>query len=146
VVFAVIVGFDTFLMKLRVISAKADHYTMKITLMLAIVQFLIQVLGVVQLGPFVRKRLFVFIFGGEDGQLQDAEKVIMNVWLAMVCKRMYDDLEFHQFIATACSFSDEDFQSLVMNENAEQKKKTQHDMSLEAGNGSKRTVPPPSTM
>lgn len=128
-IFSVIVGFDTFLMKLRIISAKANHHELKIALLLGIVQFLVQVLGVVQLGPFVRKRLFVFIFGGEDGQLQDEEKVIMNTWLAMVIKRMYDDLKFHEFIAVACSFSDEDFQSLVMNENAEQKRKTTHDMS-----------------
>jgi len=121
-VFSFIVGFDTFLMKLRVVSAAANKKNVDLTVLLATVQFLVQVLGVVQLSSFVRKRLFIFIFGGEDGILQDEEVVLMETWNALLAKRMYRDLDFWQATATMASFSDEDFQSLVLNENKEVKK------------------------
>lgn len=122
VVFCFIVGFDTFLMKLRVVSAAANKESADITSILAIVQFLIQVLGVVQLGPFTRQRLFTFIFGGEDAIMQDEETALMHTWNSLLAHRMYRELEFKEFIAVMASFSDADFQSLVLNENAEQKK------------------------
>merc|ERR1711972_1042642 len=73
-VFGFIAGFDTFLLKLRIVSAKSNSSDGAIPC----VQFLIQILGVVQLGPFMRKRLFTFIFGGEDGVLQDEEIELMD--------------------------------------------------------------------
>merc|ERR1712167_396181 len=122
-IFGFIIGFGTFLMRLRIVSVKANHDVTD--LFLPCIQFLVQVLGVVQLGPFVRKRLFVFIFGGEDGMLQDDEIELMETWQALLARRMYTDLEYKQFIAVMLSFSDEDFQSLVLNENQEKKAETE---------------------
>lgn len=122
VVFCFIIGFDTFLMKLRVVSAAANKESADIASILAIVQFLIQVLGVVQLGPFTRQRLFTFIFGGEDAIMQDEETALMHTWNSLLTHRMYRELGFKEFIAVMASFDDSDFQSLVLNENAEQKK------------------------
>jgi len=122
-VFGFVVGFDTFLMKLRVVSLKANTQEMSFGIVLPVVQFLVQVLGVVQLGPFVRKRLFVFIFGGEDGIMQDEETELMETWNALLARRMYTDLPYSHFIAVLFSFSDEDFQGLVLNEDKVEKDK-----------------------
>ena len=61
---------------------------MSMTIVVPCLQFLVQVLGVVQLGPFVRKRLFQFIFAGEDGIMQDEEKELMETWNALLARRM----------------------------------------------------------
>jgi len=122
-VFGFIVGFDTFLMKLRVVSVKANTQDMSFGIVIPVVQFLVQVLGVVQLGPFVRKRLFVFIFGGEDGIMQDEETELMETWNSLLARRMYTDLPYSHFIAVLFSFSDEDFQGLVLNEDKDEKDK-----------------------
>mmetsp|Transcript_25501 Transcript_25501/g.71133 ORF Transcript_25501/g.71133 Transcript_25501/m.71133 type:complete len:343 (+) Transcript_25501:121-1149(+) len=111
-VFSFVIGFDTFLMKLRIVAAYAGSSSG----LLPCIQFLVQVLGIVQLGPFVRKRLFVFIFGGEDGIMQQEEIELMDTWNSLLARRMYFDLTKMQFFATMLSFSDEDFQSLVLNE------------------------------
>jgi len=127
VIIQFIIGFDTFLLKLRVVSGKAEEsgagefLTLVTTIILPVIQFLVQVLGVVQLGPFVRKRLFVFIFGGEDGIMQNEEVELMNTWNALLAKRIWREYTWYQFIAVMTSFSDEDFQSLVLNENKEVK-------------------------
>jgi len=124
VILGFMVGFDTFLMKMRVVALKASAKTMSTAVVLPCMQFLVQVLGVVQLGPFVRKRLFVFVFGGEDGIMQDEELELMDTWNALLARRMYEDLGGHKYLAVMLSFSDEDFQSLVFNENKEVKEST----------------------
>merc|ERR1711972_812899 len=98
-------------------AAKAEDPRGTAEIILPCFQFLVQVLGIVQLGPFVRKRLFRFVFGGEDGVMQDEEIELMETWNALLAKRIHRELSFPQFVAVMTSFSDEDFQSLVMNEN-----------------------------
>lgn len=120
--FGFIVGFDTFLMKLRVVSAAANSATLNSTVLLSTLQFLIQVIGVVQLGTFVRKRLFVFIFAGEDGIMQDEELELMETWNSLLARRIYREYPLHKFLAIMTSFSDEDFQKLVLNEDIEKKR------------------------
>jgi len=126
-IFGFIVGFDTFLMKLRVVSVKANTQDMSFSIVIPVIQFLVQVLGVVQLGPFVRQRLFVFIFGGEDGIMQDEETELMETWNSLLARRMYKDLPYSHFIAVLFTFSDEDFQGLVLNEDKEEKEKLNMD-------------------
>jgi hypothetical protein len=89
--------------------------------LLSTLQFLIQVIGVVQLGTFVRKRLFTFIFAGEDSVMQDEEEALMTVWNSLLARRVYVDLGLTKFIAVMASFSAEDFQKLVLNEDEENK-------------------------
>lgn len=123
VTFAFILGFDTFLMKLRVVSVVAISPQLTLWAMGPCLQFLVQVLGVVQLGPFVRKRLFIFIFGGEDGILQDSEKELMDCWNALLARRIFETHSFRRFMVVMFSFSDEDFQKLVLNEGEEQQRR-----------------------
>merc|ERR1712187_585056 len=139
VVFGFFVGFDTFLLKLRVVAAKAEDPGGTAEIILPCFQFLVQVLGIVQLGPFVRKRLFRFVFGGEDGVMQDEEVELMETWNALLAKRIYRDLSFPQFVAVMLSFSDEDFQSLVMNENQDAKSEIQ-DLVARSSQSSVKTL------
>jgi len=128
VVVSFVIGFDTFLLKLRVVSIYArqngDLGLIKLVtnIVLPVLQFLLQCLGVVQLGAFVQKRLYVFIFGGEDGILQPKEVEIMETWMALLVRRICRETTCLQFFAVMTSFSDEDFQSLVLNENLEKKR------------------------
>lgn len=131
VLISFIIGFDTFLLKLRVVSNYAEKDTENATfghimnyLMLPLVQFVFQTMGVVQLGPFVQRRLFVFIFGGEDGVLQQKEIEIMETWCALLAKRIWRENTTLQFFAVMLSFSDEDFQSLVLNEDQVKREKS----------------------
>jgi hypothetical protein len=122
-IFGFVAGFDTFLMKLRIVAASAGTSAGIVPCL----QFLVQVLGVVQLGFFVRKRLFVFIFGGEDGIMQDEETELMETWNALLARRIWREYAIEmqskvKFFIVMLSFADEDFQSLVLNENEEQKK------------------------
>jgi len=113
-IFGFIAGFDTFLLKLRIVSASSTILAGAVPC----IQFLIQILGVVQLGPFMRKRLFVFIFGGEDGVMQDEEVELMETWNALLARRIFRDLTPAKAVAVMMGFTDTDFQSLVLNENA----------------------------
>lgn len=115
-IFSTIVGFDTFLMKLRVVSAAADRKQANLHALACTMQFLVQLIGVVRLGTLVRRRLFIFIFGGEDAVLQEHEIVLMDTWNSLLAKRMFKELGFYEFIAVILTFTDEDFQSLVFNE------------------------------
>jgi len=121
------VGFDMFLMKLRIVTAAAKQQELTIIDFLPTLQFLIQVVGVVQLGIYTRKRLFTFIFGGEDGVMQPEEFVKLETWNALLAKRIYGDgtsaRSIVKFLVVMLSFSDMDFQSLVLNDRnaAEQK-------------------------
>jgi len=121
-IFAFVLGFDTFLLKLRVIAAEASAKTLSLSVVIPCIQFLVQLLGIVQLGAFVKARIFLFIFGGEDGVIQDEEEALQEVWESLLAKRMYEDLPLTEFVATVLTFSDEDFQRLVLNESAEKKR------------------------
>lgn len=123
------VGFDTFLMKLRVVSALSNHPNVSFDVVVACLQFFIQVVAVIQLNNFVRSRLFIFIFGGEDSVLQEEERVLLDVYNALLARRMYMDIcvsdggggegSVIRYLAVVLSYSDEDFQSLVLNERRE---------------------------
>lgn len=122
-VVSTLVGFDMFLFKLRVVAlrvtaTRADDEGR----ILPAVQFLVQLLGVVQLYPFVQRRLFEFIFGGHDSILQHSERKLMETWLALLARHMYKELPRRHFLAVMLSFSDQDFQCLVLNEKAPAKR------------------------
>jgi hypothetical protein len=119
-VFSVIVGFDTFLMKLRIIAVIVGGDNPG-SIILPLVQFFSQTIGIVSMGRFVMRRLFVFIFGGEDATLQDEEEALMNVWNALLARRVFRELPPAKAIAVMASFCDDDFQGLVFNEDAEAK-------------------------
>jgi len=82
--------------------------------------------GVVNVHQFSRRRLFVLIFGGEDGFLSKREEMIAATWLGMLAERMWRDAgqrspRIAWFLALSFSYSDSDFQRLVLNEEAKRK-------------------------
>jgi hypothetical protein len=116
VIVCFVVGFDQFLLKLRVVNTDAGKLSLSVSAFSHIILLLVQVLGVVQLGPFVRLRLFAFIFAGEDGIMQEREKELMLTWNALLARRIYTEYSCLKFLVVMLSFTDEDFQKLVLNE------------------------------
>jgi len=122
-----IVGFDAFLFRLQITTdsmAQAQEEALAddgqlgamevFWLMTTALAFLNQMLGIVQLGWFVRKRIFAFIFAGEDGQLSPEEDALKEVWESMLAQRIWMDLPPKQAIVAYLSYSDFDFQKLAL--------------------------------
>lgn len=80
--------------------------------------FVKQILGIVQLGMFVRERLFIFVFGGEDSQMQPKEIARKDIWNSLLAMKIFDRFGLWRSIAIMLSFDDRDFQRLVLNEQA----------------------------
>jgi len=85
--------------------------------------FLNQMLGIVQVCEVLQDRLFVFIFGGEDSFLNDREVTVQRVWLAMLARRIWEEAgrrrnRIFWFLAVMLSYSDTDFQTLTLHEDA----------------------------
>lgn len=115
------IGFDAFVVKFVETSRVVTEEPEVGFAMLSSLAFLNQMLGVVQVSRFVQMRLFVFIFGGEDGFISDHEEVRRRCWLAMLSRRIWHETGARQFrviwfLAIMLSYSDQDFQKLVLNE------------------------------
>jgi len=115
-VLAFVVGFDAFLVKYRTAMVYANAPDATWGHVIGSLVFLFQVLGVVNLTWFVRRRLFIFIFGGEDGVVTNREKAVECYWNAMLAKRLWETYGFVDFLVVMLSFSDYDFQMLVLND------------------------------
>jgi len=113
-----ILGMDAYLVKLTAFEGNLHYAEEGVTRkqLLRQVMFLVQILGIVQLDIFVRARLFTFIFGGEDSILQPHEKTLKAVWEAMLARAIWKEHSCLRFLAIMLSFSDVDFQKLVLNE------------------------------
>jgi len=118
-VVAALIGFDSLLFKLQVISAQIQTEISGgdpavFTLLITCLTFLSQILGIVQVGWFVRKRIFAFIFAGEDGALSKEEEALKETWESMLAQRIWRELSWHQALAAYLSYSDYDFQKLAL--------------------------------
>lgn len=82
----------------------------------SILLFVNQVLGVVQVRWMIQLRLFCFIFGGEDSILSDEADAKRRTWLALLAKEICSVFPMGKFFAIMLSFSDQDFQLLVLDE------------------------------
>mmetsp|Transcript_22911 Transcript_22911/g.58446 ORF Transcript_22911/g.58446 Transcript_22911/m.58446 type:complete len:510 (+) Transcript_22911:138-1667(+) len=113
------VGVDAFLVKFRAAEqyVNAEDYVLRD--MLGSVVFLFQVLGVVNVSMFSKQRLSIFIFGGEDGEVTYKENAVQEVWGAMMAKRVWDELGPIDFMVVMLSFSDYDFQLLMLDDSKE---------------------------
>lgn len=111
-----IIGLDAFLIKYR--SAREGIVSDELTFehFMDAVVFLNQVLGVVQLRWAVKKRLFRFVFGGEDGVMTERETIRMDIWNAMVAQHIFKRYRCDKALAIMLTWSDDDFQMLVLNE------------------------------
>lgn len=122
------IGFDTFLFRFQVLAffmqtyvedPEASLVTAEGLVMMTLV-FLNNMLGILQLGIFVRDRLFLFIFGGEDGSMSAVEAAKKWTWEAMIMKYSWDHMptRFHA-LAFFLTFSDVDFQRLALDNTEE---------------------------
>eukprot|EP00747_Dinoflagellata_sp_TGD_P028209 gnl/TRDRNA2_/TRDRNA2_133105_c0_seq1.p1 gnl/TRDRNA2_/TRDRNA2_133105_c0~~gnl/TRDRNA2_/TRDRNA2_133105_c0_seq1.p1 ORF type:complete len:466 (-),score=80.47 gnl/TRDRNA2_/TRDRNA2_133105_c0_seq1:221-1495(-) len=118
-----IIGFDLFLSKYR--EASKNVLAENLTTQNALIAFMFmrQMLGVVQVPVLVRERLFMFMFAGRNCVMESAEEAQMNVWNAMIAKEVWYKSHngpgiflcpIWHYIAVMLSFSDEDFQFLII--------------------------------
>jgi len=115
-ILCLIFGFDSFLVKYRLAAfyVMAEHVS--VMTLLGAFTFLFQILGVVNLRTFAKERLFLFVFAGEDGDLQIEEKTRWEVWLCILTKRIYAEFGWFRGLAIMLGFDDYDFQKLVLDE------------------------------
>eukprot|EP00928_Gymnodinium_smaydae_P071759 TRINITY_DN55251_c0_g1_i1.p1 TRINITY_DN55251_c0_g1~~TRINITY_DN55251_c0_g1_i1.p1 ORF type:complete len:408 (+),score=91.03 TRINITY_DN55251_c0_g1_i1:30-1253(+) len=116
--FCFVVGFDAFIVKCRAAYGYITEDKMTISVFFRSANFLMQVIGIVQLHIFIRGRLFVFMFAGEDAKMQPRELAYEHVWNAMIAREIFRKHSFLRFLVIMLSFDDKDFQRLVLNEKA----------------------------
>lgn len=113
------VGMEAFMIKF-IIAAEAHRSAASFFGALFVASaFLNQLLGVVDVSKFAQKRLFTFIFGGEDSFVDDYEKKVAKTWQAMLVMRMWERSKDYKprlawFLAVSLAYSDMDFQKLTL--------------------------------
>lgn len=122
VIFALVVGFDAFLVKCRLAYQYIDDDEFRWGNVLGVVVFLIQLLGVVNLNWFVRARLIIFIFGNEFGNLDTNGKARADVWSALLARRVYQEFGVFKGTIVMLGFDDYDFQMLVLDDDKKAEK------------------------
>lgn len=114
--FVLVVGFDAFLIKFRQATLYVDNREITFAKVLGALIFLFQIMGVVNLNWFVRDRLCQFVFGGEDGNVDLDELARIEVWNAVLAKRIFNHFGFFQAVVVLLGFDDYDFQMLVLDD------------------------------
>lgn len=119
---AFIIGFDAFLVKFRLASKAVNADSMQALSyrdLLNFASFFFQVLGVVDLKRLMRERLFIFVFGGKDGNMDIDEEALAKVWRAIMAKRIYGHFGRCQGTIVMLGFDDFDFQMLALDDDEE---------------------------
>jgi len=117
-VMAFIVGFDSFLIKYRAASAYIINPDYSSANIIGAIVLLNQVLGVVQVAPLIRERLYRFVFGGEDGVMTRRETVRQETWEALIAQKVFEKYNALDRIVLMMTWCDDDFQMLVLREDA----------------------------
>lgn len=134
-----LVGFEAFMIKFSLASDEVNAGKNELPVLLTSLAFLNQLLGVVNVQQFSRRRLFIFIFGGEDGFLSKREEAVAATWLGMLAEKMWLHAKGRRgpqwawFLAVGLSYGDSDFQMLVLNEEAKRKQKLKGKQSASLG-------------
>jgi len=122
-----VIGFDAFLAKYRVASEFINSSEVSVDNMMASLVFVNQLLGIMQVALLIRRRLFVFVFGGADGILEIKEQARQVVYNAMLAQYIF---QFSQglggpaasrFFVVMMNYTDMDFQTMVLNEKTKDK-------------------------
>lgn len=119
-VFCLIVGFDAFLVKFRLSSHAILRVDPTAADFLSCALFLFQTLGIVNLTWFVRERLFLFVFGQEDGSMTGAQKAREIAWNALMAHKIHQKFGLVHFLIVMLGFDDYDFQMLVMEDDGDE--------------------------
>mmetsp|Transcript_87374 Transcript_87374/g.187367 ORF Transcript_87374/g.187367 Transcript_87374/m.187367 type:complete len:430 (+) Transcript_87374:110-1399(+) len=118
-----LIGFDSFLVKFQHAAVSYSSGGSDLNTFINCAAFLNQMLGVVHVSTYVRWRLLVYIFGGEDGYISSLERVRSQTWHALLAQKVWissRSLKMPRtwFWAVMLSYSDYDFQKLTLNENS----------------------------
>merc|ERR1719277_1989123 len=84
-----LIGLEAFMIKFSNTASNVRLATDEFSALLASAAFLNQVLGIINVQRFSHQRLFLFIFGGEDGFLSQSEEQVAITWLGMLAQRMW---------------------------------------------------------
>lgn len=113
-----VIGFDAFLVKFRIVETYVDSEHVSLYSVAYCMFFVFQILSIVNLRTFTRERLFLFIFAGEDGELNVREEATKEVWCALLCKQAFKQLGVFKGTVVLLGFDDYDYQLLVLDTNA----------------------------
>lgn len=114
--FALILGFDAFLVKFRLASSVFDNGKTDLLSALAAAAFLWQVIGIVNLDWFVRDRFSVFLFAGHNGKLTVDELALVEVWKSLLFRQMVECNGVWRGIVIMIAFDDYDMQFLAFDD------------------------------
>lgn len=115
-----IVGADAFFVKLGELAEVTDGSLRDLILLR--IFFLRQCLGIFQMRFYLQRRLFQFVFGGEDGTIDHKDYVKMEVWRAMLVKKIWDSYKWKdswpgiRYWCMMLTYSDTDFQRLILDD------------------------------
>jgi len=113
---ALILGFDAFLVKFRLASNALDAGQADFYSTLSAAAFLWQVGGIINLDWFVRERGFIFIFAGRNGMLDIDELALVEVWKAMLFRKVVENHGIWEGIIVMLGFDDYDMQFLALDD------------------------------
>jgi len=119
-VLIVIVGMDAFLVKYRACATYAIG-TAKISDFVHCFVFLNQLLGVVHLNTFTKRRIATFVFGGEDGIVDRQEQNLLLAWGAKLFQKVWQRHGLARSLCIYLTFSDMDMQKLLLSEDCNTK-------------------------
>mmetsp|Transcript_16277 Transcript_16277/g.48936 ORF Transcript_16277/g.48936 Transcript_16277/m.48936 type:complete len:264 (+) Transcript_16277:1061-1852(+) len=109
-----VIGFDVFLIKLRLAFVYANHEHAGAYPILNIIVLFLQMLGVACAGS-VGGRLCGFVFGG-DRATRWEEHATRSVWKAMLARHIWTTFPIMRFLVLMLSMDDADLQRLVYSE------------------------------
>eukprot|EP00929_Paragymnodinium_shiwhaense_P006161 TRINITY_DN10903_c0_g1_i2.p1 TRINITY_DN10903_c0_g1~~TRINITY_DN10903_c0_g1_i2.p1 ORF type:complete len:381 (-),score=32.52 TRINITY_DN10903_c0_g1_i2:482-1624(-) len=107
-------GVDAFTVKLHLIADALHQELTQKEHFLIVAGFTNQLLRVVQIEEFVRRRLYIFVFSGREGNMTDAEEAARITWEAMLTKQIYYSFPLYKFLVIMLSYGDYDFQRLLL--------------------------------
>lgn len=113
---AFIIGFDALLVKMRLAYRLTNKPEMDMYCLFWGAAFTAHILFVINLKLFATKRLFLFIFGHEDGTLDVDDYAQVEVWQAFMAKSIYEHYGFLRGTVIMLGFDDYDLQRLVLHD------------------------------
>lgn len=113
-----LVGLEAFLVKFRFVARCLGDVNHQGKALFQAVLFLNQMLGVVNVDLFAKRRIFQFIFGGVDNYISLKETSRLRAWKAAFYRSVWmaSGGKLERFLSVALTFSDVDFQQLVLDD------------------------------
>jgi len=116
---AAFIGFEGFMIKFVMASEQFRSAASFSGALFVSAAFLNQMMGVVDINKFAQKRLFTFIFGGEDSFVSPDEMKVAQAWQARLVMHLWQTSKCHTpswawFLAVSLAYGDTDFQKLTL--------------------------------